>query len=448
VSPTFRSLKNRNYRLYTAGMLLSHTGTWMQRVAQDWLVLQLTAGSGTALGITTALQFLPMLLFAPWGGLIADRYPKRRVLAFTSTFMGAAALVLGVLVLTGLPEVWHVYLLAFLLGLGSAVDTPTRQSFLVELVGPKDLPNAVGLGSASFNAARIVGPAAAGLLIVALGGTGWVFVINALSVVAVLAALAKLRPHELSPAPVAPRSKGQVREGLRYVRGRADLLVVVVVIFFLGTFGLNFQMTTALMATEVFDKGAGEYGLVNSIMAVGSLGGALVAARRTRVRLRLVLGAAAAFGVAEVMAGLMPTYELFALSLVPVGALALTTLTAANATMQLSVPGPMRGRVMALYLTVLFGGTPFGAPVIGWLAEVYGPRWTMLIGGGVVTAAALVAGLVLLRTQGLVVRPRVRPRPHLHVRPLVPAQRAAARDGPVAGSPVAGSPVAGSPVAG
>jgi MFS family permease len=422
VSPTFRSLSNRNYRLYAGGMLVSHTGTWMQRVAQDWLVLQLSGGSGIALGFTTALQFLPMLLFGLLGGLIADRFPKRRVLAVTSTFMGGSALVLGTLVLTGLVEVWHVYVLAFALGLGNAVDTPTRQSFVVEMVGPKDLPNAVGLGSASFNAARILGPATAGLLIVAFGGTGWVFVLNALSFVAVVAVLAGLRSDELHTVPVVPRGRGQVREGLRYVRGRPDLLVVLAVVFVLGTFGLNFQLTTALMATEVFGKGAGEYGLLGSVMAVGSLAGALLAARRTRVRLRLVVGSAMAFGVVEVMVGLMPTFELFALSLVPAGALALTTMTAANTTLQLSVPGPMRGRVMALYIAVLFGGTPFGAPVIGWLAETYGARWSLLLGGAVVSGGALLAGVALLRVRGLVVRPRMRPRPHMHV--LVPAQRA------------------------
>jgi MFS family permease len=306
------------------------------------------------------------------------------------------------------------------------------------MVGPDDLPNAVGLGSASFNAARIVGPATAGLLIVAFGGTGWVFVVNALSFVAVVAALYRLRPHELHTVPAAPRARGQVREGLRYVRSRADLLVIVVVVFFLGTFGLNFQMTTALMATEVFGKGAAAYGLLGSIMAIGSLSGALLAARRTTIRLRLVVGAAIAFGIVEVVVGLMPTYELFALSLIPAGALALTTMTAANTTIQLSVPGPMRGRVMALYIAVLFGGTPFGAPVIGWLAEEYGPRWSLLIGGVVVSVAALVSGLVLLRARGLVVRPRMRPRPHMHVRTLLPAQREAPTATSLGVSPLSG----------
>jgi MFS family permease len=405
VSPTFRSLKNVNYRRYAGGMFVSNTGTWMQRVAQDWLVLQLTGGSGTALGITTALQFLPLLLFGMWGGVIADRYPKRRILLVSNGFMALVALLLGTLVLTGQVRVWHVYLLAFALGLGTALDNPTRQSFVVEMVGRDDLPNAVGLNSASFHGARVVGPAAAGFLIVALGGTtGWVFVLNAASFLAVIVGLLRMRTRQLRPAAPARRGRGQVREGLRYVLGRPDLMVVVAVVFFTGTFGLNFQMTTALMATEVFGKGAGEFGLLGSVMAIGSLAGALFAARRTRVTLRLVVGAAIGFGLIEVAVGLMPTYETFALSLIPAGAAALTTMTAANATMQLSVPDEIRGRVMALYLAVFFGGTPFGAPIIGWLAEAYGARWSLLIGGSVTALAAMVAGLVLLRARGLTVR--------------------------------------------
>jgi len=408
VSPTFRSLRILNYRRFAMGMFVSNTGTWMQRVAQDWLVLQLTAGSGTALGITTALQFLPLLLFSMVGGVLADRYPKRRILLVSNAFMGLVALVLGTLVLTGQVRLWHVYLLAFALGLGSALDNPTRQSFVAEMVGRDDLPNAVGLNSASFHGARVFGPATAGFLIVAFGGTtGWVFVLNAFSFLAVIGGLLRMRTADLRPATPAPRARGQVREGLRYLRSRPDLLVVVAVVFFTGTFGLNFQMTTALMATEAFGKGAGEYGLLGSVMAVGSLAGALLAARRSQVRLRLVISAAVAFGLLEIGVGLMPTYETFALGLVPVGVAALTTMTAANATLQLSVPDEMRGRVMALYLAVFFGGTPFGAPVIGWLAEAYGPRWSLLIGGGVTALAAGAAGLVLLRVRGRGVRGKV-----------------------------------------
>ncbi|MDP9396447.1 MAG: MFS transporter [Actinomycetota bacterium] len=391
----FRSLRNANYRLFAAGMLVSNVGVWMQRVAQDWLVYELT-GSGVALGITTGLQFLPMLFLAPWGGVIADRYPKLRVLTATQAFLGVVAAVLGVLTVTGVVRVEHVYLLALLLGCGSAIDNPARQSFAVELVGRDDLQNAVALNSASFNAARFVGPAAAGLLI-ELVGTGPVFLLNGLSYVAVLLALQRMDRRALQPAPPVGRGPGQLRAGLRYVTGRPDLVFVLVVVFFVGTFGLNFQLTMALMASQVYGKGAGEYGLLGSILAIGSLTASLLAAGRGRPRLRLVAGGALAFGAVEIAAGLMPTYETFAASLVLVGLCSLTFLTAANATLQLSVDPAMRGRVMALYLTVFFGGTPLGAPLVGWIAEAFGPRWSLLFGGIVSVAATLVAVAVLLR---------------------------------------------------
>ena len=411
MSPTFRSLRNRNYRLYSAGGLVSNTGTWMQRVAQDWLVLQLSDNSGVALGVTTGLQFLPMLLLGPWAGTLADRFSKRRLLVVTQAFLGAVGLLLALLDLTGVVEVWHVYVLAALLGVGSAVDNPARQSFVIEMVGPDDLPNAVGLNSASFNLGRVLGPALAGLLI-ELVGTGPVFVVNGLSYLAVIAALLRMDSADLSPAPLAGRGRGKVREGLRYVRGRPDLLTVMVLVFFVGTFGLNFQLTTALMATEVFDKGAGQFGLLGSVMAVGSLSGALLAARRGRPRLRLLILAAGGFGVVEIVSGLMPTYLLFAVMLVPVGVTALTFITAANSTMQLGVSPVMRGRVMALYMAVFFGGTPVGAPLVGAVAEAWGPRWSLLLGGFVSALAAVVAAVVLARTSGVGLRQHLVDLPH------------------------------------
>lgn len=403
MSPTFHSLRIRNYRLYAAGGVVSNVGTWMQRVAQDWLVLQLSHNDGVALGITTGLQFLPMLLFGPLGGMLADRYSKRRLLVVTQAFMGAVGAVLGVLDITGVVQVWHVFVLAFLLGVGTAVDNPARQSFVIEMVGHDDLANAVGLNSASFNLGRVIGPALAGFLIV-LVGTGPVFLINAVSFGAVILALQKMTAADLQPSPRAGRGPGQVLEGLRYVRSRPDLMLIMTVVFFVGTFGLNFQMTTALMATEVFGKGAGQYGLLGSIMAIGSLSGALLSARRGRPRLRLLILAAVAFGVVEVMAGLMPTYWLFALSLIPVGLCALTFLNSANATMQLAVDPVMRGRVMAIYMAVFFGGTPLGAPLVGAVAEAMGARWSLILGGLVSAAAASVAGLVLARRKGVEVR--------------------------------------------
>jgi MFS family permease len=413
MSPTFQSLRNRNYRLYATGGVVSNVGTWMQRVAQDWLVLQLSGHSGVALGITTGLQFLPMLLLAPFAGTLADRYSKRKVLIVTQASMATVGATLGLLDITGVVQVWHVYALALLLGIGAACDAPARQSFVIEMVGRDDLPNAVGLNSASFNLGRVIGPALAGVLIVLIG-TGPVFLINAASFGAVIFALTRMRSSELMPMPRAPGGRGQVLEGIRYVRARPDLQLVMVIVFFVGTFGLNFQMTSALMATAVFHKGAGAYGLLGSVVAIGSLSGALLAARRGKPRLRLIVFAAVAFGVVEIAAGLMPSYYWFMATLIPLGLCQMTLLNSANATMQLAVDPVMRGRVMALYMAVLMGGTPIGAPLIGALAEAFGARWSLIAGGLISAGAAIVAGSMLARRQGLVLRdelhlPSVRP---------------------------------------
>ncbi len=405
MSPTFRALSNRNYRLYAAGGVVSNTGTWMQRVAQDWLILQLTAGSGFALGLTTGLQFLPILLLSPYAGLIADRFPKRRLLQVTQLMMAVPALLLGLLAVTGVAQPWHVYVLALVLGIGTAFDAPARQSFVSEMVSPEELTNAVGLNSASFNAARIVGPALAGFLIAAGGGgaqaTGWVILANALSYGAVIFVLQRIRTADLDSPDLALREKGMIRDGMRYVRSRPDLMLIMAIVFFAGTFGLNFQMTSALMATDVYGKGAREYGLLGTTMAVGSLAGALLAARRGRPRHRLVIGAAIAFGLIEMVAGLMPTYLTFALLTPLLGITALTMITAANATVQLSVAPIMRGRVMALYMMIFMGGTPFGAPVVGWVGETFGARWTLIGGGGITVLGTLLAVAVFTRTQGM-----------------------------------------------
>ena len=394
MSPTFRSLANRNYRRYAAGGIVSNTGTWMQRVAQDWLVLELT-GSGTALGITTGLQFLPMLLVGPFAGLVADRTSKLRLLQLTNLGMALPAVVLGLLAVTGTAEAWHVYVLALLFGTATAFDSPARQSFVSEIVTADELSNAVGLNSASFNVARLVGPAVAGLLIAALGGgaqaTGWVILLNAVSYAAPVWALRRMDARLLdSPVP-SPRRPGALREGVAYVRGRPDLVLVLVVVFLAGTFGLNFQLTSALMATDVFGKGAGEYGVLGSFLALGSVGGALLAARRPTVRLRLVVGAAVVFGLVEVATGLMPTYLAFAALLPLLGLASLTMITAATTVMQLRTDPAMRGRVMALYMTVFMGGTPLGAPLVGWVGEAFGARWTLVLGGGVTAVGVLVA---------------------------------------------------------
>jgi len=396
----FRSLRVRNYRLYAGGQLVSLTGTWMQRVAQDWLVLELT-NSGTALGIVTALQFLPSLLFGLWGGLLADRYDKRKLLLATQTGLALVALILGVLDVTGIVQYWQVLVLALALGLVSAIDSPVRQSFVVEMVGPDDLTNAVGLNSTIFNSARILGPAVAGVMITAIG-TGWAFVANGISSIAVLTALALMRPAELRPSPAIDRIRGQLRAGLHYVRQRQDLLLTMVLVFVVGTFGLNFQITTALLAKQVFHRSATGYGLLSTALAVGACVGAVLATRRrTRPSLRFLLLAATAFGLLEILAGSMPGFGATALMLVLVGLAMLTFTTAANSSVQLGVEATMRGRVMALYLMCFLGGTPIGAPIVGWVANTVGPRWGMIGGGLVCMAMAVGMALYLVRRRSL-----------------------------------------------
>jgi MFS family permease len=377
--------------------MVSLSGTWAQRVAQDWLVLELSHNSGLALGITTGLQFLPMLLFGLYGGVLADRYDKRNLLVGAQVAMGILALVLGLLDVTGAVQLWHVYALAFLLGLASVIDTPVRQSFVVEMVGPDDLPNAVSLNSATFNASRIIGPAIAGLAISHVG-TAPVFLANAASYIAVIIGLCLIRTGDLHSSRRVPRAKGQLREGLRYVRARPDLMVPMVLVFIVGTFGLNFQITLALVAKGVFGRGAGSYGALSAMLALGSLLGALGSARRSAPpRQRVLIGAGVAFGALEVLVGLAPTYWLMAALLVPTGAAVLTFSTAANAIVQLGSSPEMRGRVVALYILVFLGGTPVGAPVIGALAETMGPRWTLLMGGLISALGCVVAGLYLQR---------------------------------------------------
>ncbi|MBE3076034.1 MAG: MFS transporter [Actinobacteria bacterium] len=414
MSPTFSSLSIYNYRVFAAGALISNTGTWMGRVAQDWLVLtQLTPNSSVALGIVTGLQFAPLALFAPVGGMITDRFPKRRILFATQSALALTSLLTGVLVVTGAVQLWHIYLLAFVQGVAVALDNPARQTFVSEMVPHESLSNAVGLNSASFNGARLIGPGVAGLVIAAFD-TGPAFFLNTLSFVAVLFALARMRPGELNPAP-RQRGKGQIRDGLSYVRGRPDIVLIMALVFVLGTFGMNFQMTTALMATAVFHKGAGAYGLLGSIMAVGSLSAALLSARRPNPRLRVLLVAFAAFSAASAALALAPSYVWFAVLLIPVGLSALTVITTATAMIQLSVDPAMRGRVMALYLAVFMGGTPLGSPLIGWIGSAWGPRWTILVGSAATGLAILATMLYLVRSENVRVTFHRRHRPRLSV---------------------------------
>lgn len=397
--PMFSSFGIRNYRLFWTGGFISNIGTWMSRIAQDWLVLTiLTAGSATALGLTTALQFLPVAVLAPYAGSLADRFSKRRVLMVTQAFQAAIGLSLAGLVIGGVVQLWHVYLLATLLGVSAAFDGPARQAMAPEMVPNELIPNAVGLNTTSFHSARLIGPAVAGLTI-AWWGVGPALLFNGLSFVAVLIALAMMDESQLTPSPRA-QAKGSVRAGLQYVRSRPDIMLLMFLVFMLGTFGLNFQVTNALMATKVFGVGAESYGILSSIMAIGSLAAGLAAARRTRLRLRLIVGALAAFSLACLLLALAPSYTWFAVLLIPAGFTSLTVMTAANASVQLATTPVMRGRVMALYQAIFLGGTPLGAPVIGWVGDVWGPRWTLVIGGVMCGLAVLVAVVYVVRKVG------------------------------------------------
>ena len=405
MSQTFRSLSIRNYRLYASGQVVSNTGAWMQRIAQDWLILSLT-GSGTDLGIVTALQFGPTLLFSLWGGALADRYRKNRLLMLTAALMGLCALSLGLLVLSGAVSVWHVYVMAFVFGSVAAFDTPARQSFVVELVGASDLPNAVSLNAASFNLARILGPAAASALL-AVMNTGWVFIVNAFAVLAVITALSMIREQELNaPLPVT-RAKGQYREAFSYLGTRPDLVAALFVLFFLATFGLNFQITTTLMAVQTFHLGAGTFGLLNTMFALGALIGALLSARRKRIGIALVILSAVAFGVSAMTLSAMPNVFLYGALLIPTGLTVILFATCANATMQIGVEPALRGRVMSIYTLVFLGGTPVGAPLVGWIGQHFGPRWAVGVGGLVSTVAAVVAAIVLARFKEVSLRERL-----------------------------------------
>lgn len=395
----FSSLTVRNYRLFFLGQVVSNTGTWMQRIAQDWLVLSLT-GSSAAVGITTALQFLPMLLFGLYGGVLVDRLPKRPTLLVTQASMAVAGLALAALTLTGQVQVWHVYVAAFAVGLATVLDNPARQSFVSEMVGPEQLQNAVSLNSANFQSARLVGPAVAGLMITGVG-TGWAFLANGLSFAAPITGLLLMRARELHVVRRTPRGKGQLREGLQYVAGRPELIWPIVLVGFIGTFGFNFPVWLSAYAEHVFHAGAGGYSLFNTLMASGSLAGALLAARRGTARLRILIAAALAFGALETVAALAPSYWLFALLMVPIGIFGLTVNVTANTAVQMATDPAMRGRVMALFMMVFMGGTPLGAPIVGWITDTYGARVGFAAGGIVSTAAAGAIGLVLTRIGGL-----------------------------------------------
>lgn len=398
----FGSLRVRNFRLFASGQVVTNVGIWMQRIAQDWLVLVLTDYDPVALGIAGTLQFAPTLLLSLWAGVLADRLDKRRLLMLVQTGAAACALVLGVLDMTGLVTLWHVYLLCVALGVFSAIDTPIRQSFVAELVGRENLANAVALNSSSFNLARIVGPAIAGVMII-WTGTGWVFLVNAVSMGAAIVGLQRMNPAELHRAEGVPRGPAQLREGLRYVRGHPEVLTLLVLVFCVSLFAINFYTVLPIVAANVFGRGAEGYGLLFTLLAIGTLAGSLLAARRGsrgNPGPRFLVGSAICFGVLEVVAGLMPNYLTYGLALIPVGVAMMTFMPTANSTVQLAVVPHMRGRVMGLYMLVFLGSNPIGAPLSGWVAAELGGRAPLVLGGALAALSAVVCGLVLFRRPG------------------------------------------------
>jgi MFS family permease len=384
----WRSFRHRNYRILFPANTVSNIGSWAQRIAQDWLVLELTNNNGTYLGLVTAVQFAPVLAFSLHGGKLADRFNKRKVLILTNLIGGAASLALGILVMTDLIALWHVFVLAGILGISTAIDAPVRQSFTTEVVGQTDLPNAVSLNSANFNAGRLVGPAISGGLIAAFG-TGPSFIVNGLSYLFVIAALMNLNEKAFFHLD-RPKSDGSIREGIAYAKARPDIYVVMLMVFFLATFGLNFQIFNALMATQEFGLGPASFGLMGTFIAIGSLSGAIGSARLERFRnTKFVIKGGIAFSISIMVLSIIPSYSLYILWLPICGVTALTTLVSANSIVQTSTDPAIRGRVMGLYLLIFMGGTPFGSPLIGATTDLVGIRPTIVICGGISLAASL-----------------------------------------------------------
>jgi MFS family permease len=390
---TFRSMSVRNYRLYFAGQLISTTGTWMQSIAQAWLVLQIT-GSGVALGVTVALQFTPVLLVGAWGGLVADRVDKRRLLVGTQAAAGLLALVLGAVTVLGVVQLWMIFVLALGLGAVNAVDNPARRAFVVEMVGTEHVSNAVSLSSAMFMAARVIGPAIAGLVIAGLG-VSWCFFANGVSYSAAVLAFVAMRENEFFAVEPVPKRKGQLREGLRYAWSTPALRLVLVLTAVIGTLAFNFQVVLPLLAKETFSGGAETLGVLYAFMSIGSVIGALVSAHEAQATRRFVLGAALAFGTALVLAAFAPTLGLELLVLVPVGAAGIAFTAMSNGVLQTECAPEMRGRVAALFTVAFLGSTPIGGPIIGWVSQQLGPRAGLWVGGVATLAvtAAAIAGI-------------------------------------------------------
>lgn len=390
----FRSLKVRNYLLFASGQVVSTSGTWMGRVAQDWIVLELTDNSAVALGVAMALQFGPMLLLSLWGGLLADRYPRRTLLLIIQAALGVSSALLAGLVLSGTVQLWHVYATCLFVGVLSAVEQPTRHAFVSEMVPPAEVPNAVALNSLTLHGSRILGPAIAGILIATVG-TGLVFAINALSYMAVLAGLAAMRTTELRAVERRVRARGELREGLRYVRSEPTLVLALALLAVVGTLGANFEVSLAIYAKVVLEHEATSYGAMHSAMAVGAVLAALGFARRRQAPSpRFLIGTTLTFGIIEIGLGLTTSYVALLVLLVPQGVAMLGMLNNTNTTLQLGSDPAMRGRVMGLYSVALHGGKLFGGPLMGWIADTFGGRAPLLAGGGACVLAAGLAALV------------------------------------------------------
>ncbi|GEK79013.1 MFS transporter [Agrococcus baldri] len=395
----FRSLRRFNYRTWFTGALISNIGAWMQSTALSWTVLTvLTDGDATAVGLNMALQFAPQLLLVPISGLIADKYDRRKVLLVTQSAMGVLALVLGVVVTAGVVDLWHVQLFALAFGIVQAFDMPARQAFVSELVGQDDIANAVALNSASFHGARLVGPAVAGVLI-ALVQPGPVFLINAITFVAMLVALMRIRRSELQPSPRGAKGLGDIVQGFKYVRKRHDLLIIFVMAFILGTFGLNFPIYISTMTATEFRADADTFGVLSSAMAIGSVTGALLSARSSRPRWTFLVGGIGMFVLACTFAAWVPNIWVFGAALAVAGFTAQLFMTNANSMVQLTSAPEVRGRVMALYGAVFMGGTPIGAPIVGWVADAFGPRWGIMVAAITCLVAFAVGAIYWVRVR-------------------------------------------------
>jgi MFS family permease len=391
----FAALGIRSYRLFAIGMLVTNFGTWVQRIAQDWLVLQLTGNDPVALGVAGTLQFAPTVLFSLWAGVLADRHDKRRILLLVQTGIAACSLAMCGLDVTHVVTLWQVYLLCLLLGVVSAFDQPVRSAYVAEMVGKEHLANAVALNQSSFNLARIVGPAVAGVLILWVG-TGWVFLVGGLATAAVLVSLVRIDPVP----PGEPRGPVRLGEGLRYVRAHREVLTLMAMVFFVSLFAINFYTTLPIIAATVFHRQADGYGMLFTLLAIGTLTGSLLAARRGARHQpgpRFLIAAAVGFGLTEAAAGLMPGYLTCGLVLVLVGVGFMTFMPAASTIVQLSVEPHMRGRVMGLYTLIFLGSNPVGAPLTGWVADTLGGRAPLVLGGLLAAVTGAACGLLLLR---------------------------------------------------